>query len=141
MYPAIKIAKYVVAKCVRDASPISNLQLQKILYFVQREYVRQTGDPLFSDKIEAWQFGPVVKDVYYTYSVFGGSPIRFVDESIFLDSQVTSIIDPIIEEKRALDPWTLVDLTHRPGGAWNQIFRNGAGNREEIPLSLIKSEG
>lgn len=141
MYPAMKIAKYIVAKCVRDASPISNLQLQKILYYVQREYVRQTGDPLFSDKIEAWQFGPVVRDVYFTFSVFGGSAIRFCDDDVSLEKSITAIIDPVIEEKRALDPWTLVDLTHRPGGAWDQIFRNGAGNREEIPLSLIKSEG
>lgn len=141
MYPAITIAKYIVAKCARDEIPISNLQLQKILYYVQREYVRKTGEGLFSDKIEAWQFGPVVRDVYYTYSIFGGSPIRFFDESISLDGDVTAIIDPIIEEKRVLDPWALVDDTHKTGGAWDQIYKNGNGNREEIPLDLIRDAG
>lgn len=141
MYPAINIAKYIIAKCVREEMPISNLQLQKILYYVQREYFRRTGGPLFFDKIEAWQFGPVVRDVYFTFSVFGGSTIKLCDENISLEKDVTDIIDPIIEEKRALDPWSLVEDTHKPGGAWDQIYQNGAGNREEIPLPLIKSVG
>lgn len=36
MYRAIDIAKYVVTKCVRDSHPISNLRLQEILYYLQK---------------------------------------------------------------------------------------------------------
>ena len=141
MYRAIEIAKYTVAKCVRDGKPISNLQLQKILYYIQRAYVRTTGDGLFPDKIEAWQFGPVVPDVYYTYAVFGGSSIPLFGESSSLDDNTTTIIDPVIEEKRELDPWSLVEDTHKPDGAWDQIYQNGTGNRKEIPLALIRTAG
>lgn len=141
MHPAITIAKYVVAKCARDTTPISNLQLQKILYYIQRDYVRKTGRGLFGDKIEAWQFGPVVRDVYYTYSVFGGSPIRCFDDSVYLEDSIMAMIDPIIEEKRAMDPWLLVEDTHKPGGAWNQIYQNGNGYRNEIPMDLIRTAG
>ena len=43
MYKAIDLSKYIVSKCVRDNIPISNLQLQKILYYIQREFLNQIG--------------------------------------------------------------------------------------------------
>ena len=33
MYPVLELAKYIVVKCINDRHPISNLQLQKILYY------------------------------------------------------------------------------------------------------------
>ena len=66
MYKAIDVAKYIVNKCIDDGYPISNLQLQKILYFIQRYYL-QKDDQLFDDDFEAWQFGPVIPAVYYKF--------------------------------------------------------------------------
>ena len=51
-YSAITIANYIINKCTEDQQPISNLQLQKILYYVQRDSLRQ-GTPAFDDIIEA----------------------------------------------------------------------------------------
>ena len=59
---ALDVAKYMVTKCVQDKCPISNLQVQKILYFIQKDFL-QNGSEAFSDDIEAWQFGPVVPEV------------------------------------------------------------------------------
>lgn len=142
IYHANDIANYIISKCENDGAPISNLQLQKILYYVQREYVKITGNRLFLDKIEAWQFGPVIPDVYYTYAVFGGTPIRSSDGNCnSIDTSATEIIDPIIEKKRELNPWALVEDTHKPGGAWDLTYQNGSGNRQEIPLELIRTKG
>lgn len=66
MYNAIDLSKYIVSKCVTDGHPISNLQLQKILYYIQKDFL-QRDEVAFSDNIEAWQFGPVVPNVYYHY--------------------------------------------------------------------------
>lgn len=140
MYRAIDVAKYIVTKCVQDSHPISNLQLQKILYYVQKEYIDK-GDLLFSDRIEAWQFGPVVRDVYYKFCGFGAKTIVFVYEDIFIDENDKNNIDPIIENKRDKDPWELVEETHRDGGAWAQVYQNGSGNRKEIPVELIRKAG
>lgn len=40
MYSALNMAKYIIDKCTKDRYPISNLQLQKILYYVQREFLQ-----------------------------------------------------------------------------------------------------
>ena len=62
MYTAINLSKYIVFKCIEDGHPISNLQLQKILYYIQKDFLCR-DDLAFSDDIEAWQFGPVVPNV------------------------------------------------------------------------------
>lgn len=67
MYSALNIAKYIIDKCTRERYPVSNLQLQKILYYIQREFL-QLGTKAFSEEIEAWQFGPVVPAVYRQYA-------------------------------------------------------------------------
>lgn len=69
MGDVLTLAKYIVTKCVRDCCPISNLQLQKILYFIQVDALKTTGEPAFLNNIEAWQFGPVVPEVYYYFVV------------------------------------------------------------------------
>lgn len=71
MSSALTVAKYIVNRCVKSGTPISNLQLQKILYFVQMAFLKKLDNPCFSDDIEAWQFGPVVPVVYYHFCGFG----------------------------------------------------------------------
>lgn len=142
MYKALDLAKYIVAKCIDDRCPISNLQLQKILYYIQKEFLIKTDTPAFGDAIEAWQFGPVVPNVYYDYCSFGSMPISWaIYESELNSYDDEKIIDTIIEQKRSLHPWNLVADTHKPNGAWDQIYKNGVGNHEEIPIELIKSAG
>ena len=41
MYKATELAKYIVTKCTNEDQPITNLQLQKILYYIQKEFLKQ----------------------------------------------------------------------------------------------------
>ena len=70
MYNAVDIARYVIERCSRQNKTISNLKLQKILYFIQAEFLIAKHQPCFAEKIQAWDFGPVVPEVYYTYSMY-----------------------------------------------------------------------
>ena len=140
MYNAIDISKYIVSKCVTDGQPISNLQLQKILYYIQKDFL-QRGELAFSDDIEAWQFGPVVPNVYYHYCGFGAMPISISKATFSVAPSDVIFIDKIIEEKRKLNPWDMVAETHKDGGAWAEIYKNGLGNHQIIPTKLIKAVG
>ena len=141
MYSAVDLSKYIVDKCTSDGKPISNLQLQKILYYIQREFLKN-GSQAFQNSIEAWQFGPVVPNSYYNFCGFGSMPISInYENTISLCEKDAEIVNGIIEEKRDLDPWQLVNDTHKADGAWARIYDNGAGNHKEIPTSLIKEVG
>lgn len=138
-YTALDIAKYVINKCTTEQHAISNLQLQKILYYIQRTFL-QNDSIAFEDDFEAWKFGPVIPAVYNKYCSFGGMPIR-LEYSTNLENSFRSIIDPIVVSKRNLNPWIMVDDTHRPGMAWDYVYKGGLGSYQEIPKLLIKTKG
>ena len=142
MYSALEIAKYIVLKCIEDKQPISNLQLQKILYYIQKHFLNKKNEPAFSDDIEAWQFGPVVPNVYYHFCAFGSMSIIFYLGTLLkeISDDDKSIIDSIVEKKREINVWDLVNDTHKPNGAWAKIYKNGDGNHHVIPTDLIKKE-
>ena len=52
-----------------------------------------------------------------------------------------SRIDPIVEIKRSLNPWDMVEDTHMDGKAWAEIYNNGLGNHRIIPKDLIRRKG
>lgn len=137
MYTAVDLSKYIVNKCIADSHPISNLQLQKILYYIQVEFLRR-GQPAFRDPIEAWQFGPVVPNAYYYFCGFGAMRITECYNGAAQPlGEDKNIIDEIVLEKSAMNPWQVVADTHKPGGAWDRIYRDGEGNHQIIPLAII----
>lgn len=140
-YNALDLAKYIVSKCFLEGWPISNLQLQKILYFIQKDFL-QRNDMAFADEIQAWQFGPVVPGVYYRFCGFGALPIANVYEDCqdVVNENDKEYTTPIIREKRKMSPWALVEETHIPGGAWDRVYQNGKGENNPIPLDYIIAE-
>ena len=73
MYKALDIARYIIERCREKNRTVSNLKLQKILYFVQAEFLVTKNQPCFGETIEAWDFGPVVPEVYYEYRMYGSA--------------------------------------------------------------------
>lgn len=141
VYRAVDIADYVVSRCI-DTSPISNLQLNKILYFIQRDFLQRTPDGLFREDFEAWQFGPVVPEVYYRYCGFGGAFILGRPQTVIkLDKNEERKVLEIVDSKSRLMPWELVKDTHKEGHAWDLIYKNGSGAHRVIPKYLIKVNG
>ena len=55
MYSVLDVARYVIARSNR-AGAISNLKLQKVLYFIQAEFLVVQNTPCFAEQIEAWDF-------------------------------------------------------------------------------------
>lgn len=137
LYNAMSVADYIINKCYEEDKPVSNLQLQKILYFTWIDYFKQTRKTLFWDTFCAWQFGPVIPDVYYEYCVYGGRPINIKCETeIIKEDEI--ILDNIIFQYIDVPVNILVNKTHTKGSAWDMVFQGGKGNRKVIPFSLIK---
>lgn len=100
-YKAIDIAKYVVSKCTKDGKPITNLQLQRILFLCQEKSLRQRQVSLFSDEIEMWEIGSVIVDVYYSFC--GSGTMTIIGEyfpSVKISKRDKKFVDKIVEENR-----------------------------------------
>ncbi len=90
IYTASHIAKWFLAynrsmMQDSDADTISNLKLQKLLYYAQGIFLAINDEPLFEEPILAWAHGPVVESVYHEYKAYGSSGIEF-DEDFNFDS-------------------------------------------------------
>lgn len=83
-YSALDISEYIIYYIQSSGGIISPLKLQKILYFVQADFLVSTGKPCFSDEIFAYDYGPVIPSVYQKYKIYGGEfiPCRYSDSFI-----------------------------------------------------------
>ena len=68
-------AAFLIVYSAKQSCPISNLKLQKLLYFAQCYALISENRKLFDEPIEAWAFGPVVPDVYILYKQYGEASI------------------------------------------------------------------
>ena len=113
MYNALDVAKYIITYCKKNQKPISNLKLQKLLYFVQAQFLVSENHACFNNRIEAWDLGPVVPDVYHQFKVYGSNPIILWKDGHFgISTHDRNIIDSIVDDCNQYTASQLVDLTH-----------------------------
>lgn len=137
-HTANDVAKYIISRCTKRNKAISNLQLQKVLYYVQATFLIQRMSALFMDDIEAWQFGPVVRSVYREYCGYGAAAIyeRKEPDVAFSDDE-KKLIDQVVDNKLNERPWDLVKETHAKGKPWDLVYQGGIGKMQIIPKEVI----
>lgn len=135
MFSARNVAIYIINWCLDHNVPITNLKLQKLLYFVQGEYSRVKGIRLIADDFYAWQLGPVVPNVYAEYSIFSSSTLPSQKQSISFDQEDRCVIDAILQKYARYTTWNLVELSHQqdPWKYQHEIF----GDKALIPFESI----
>ena len=115
----------------------TNMRVNKLLYFAQGWHLARYGKPLFDAAIEAWQYGPVVPEVYDRYKVFGAHGIAVAgapDESAFTSDEYALLLD-VATEYDNLSTGALMRMTHEAGSPWSMVSQQ---EREQIPLQSIK---
>src|SRR5690625_479323 len=91
MYRAIQIANYVIKTALERGKDITNIHLQKILYYLLASELVHTGSPLFDESIEKWRLGPVIPEVYHEYKEYGSQPITEIATEIIFDDETFGI--------------------------------------------------
>ena len=137
-YSATDIARRIVQLSIQDELWISNLKLQKILYFAWMDYYRdKKGARLFDDTFQAWKYGPVVPDVYYEYWLNVARLIFLTKApSVTIDEDTSEFLRKELHEYHKYTAGKLVDMAHRDGSPWKQTYVEG--RKEEIPFPLIE---
>lgn len=114
MYSAFDIAKYFLIMSDDDSGELlSNLKLQKLLYYAQGAYLALKGEPLFSEKILAWIHGPVVAQVYYEYQNYKNQGIPAPISPPEIDEETQEILNEVFTVYGQFSAWKLRDMTHR----------------------------
>jgi len=106
---------------------MTNMKLNKLLYYAQGAFLARTGKPLFENQIEAWPLGPVVTDIYHKYKVCGKNPISSdedVNHAAFTEEEFETLLD-VMREYGKYTGSTLVSLSHLPGTPWRNTQEKG----------------
>lgn len=133
MVPASDVAKYFLSKCDEESGDtISNLKLQKLLYYAQGFHLALTnGQPLFQERIEAWRHGPVAPRVYAQYARHRGNSIPIPEgfDPATIPADVREILDEVYEVYGQYSAWRLREMTHEEA-PWQDAWDPDSGSEE-----------
>lgn len=137
MYDALTIARYIVNYSNDKDYGVTNLKLQKLLYFVQAAFLSVYDEKCFKEDIEAWKFGPVVNKVYHEFKQYGNRLIptitEYSDVNYYVNGKLTpfddsvisnehkAIINQIIDFFSEYSASMLVEITHAQG-PWRKVY-------------------
>lgn len=124
----------ICALIINMRSDITNLVLQKLLYFIQAHSLLTNRVPAFDNRMEAWMYGPVVPEVYDNFKR-NQDYYRNI-EFINLDPNIRRSVEAVVNNLADLNPYYLVDKTHEYT-PWIQAWDNGLGNGEITPAAIL----
>lgn len=135
-YNIYEIANLVLrlATTTYGSEPITNMKLQKLLYYEQGYHLAYFGTPLFDEEIEAWQYGPVVPAVYEKYKVFHDKPIMPEDGEVSISGEHYELFYNVFQFFNKFSAFGLMEKTHNEE-PWLKTYEQGAYNI--IPKDLI----
>lgn len=130
--PVQALVNTLLKRAFDERVTITPMKLQKLIYFIYREYLQQTGRPLISEKFECWQYGPVLSGLYTEFRSFGAQPItKFAKNAnggasflnLDMDYDIKQSFETIWEKYKYRTGIELSEITHRPNSAWYKAFQ------------------
>ena len=133
----------VAAKTLCEISDwsLSNVRLQKILYFAHRRFLGETGRPLVKGPFMRYPYGPVIEEIHRHVKKYGKYAISEeafgVHRALEVGTNQYEVMRKEYEERKEQYASSLITESHIPGGAWDRCSDE---NRREIPNDYIREE-
>ena len=127
MYSAESVANAFLDLARHDGKFLTNMQLQKLVYIAHGYCLAKLRQPLFHNNIHAFEWGPVIPNLYKTLRQYGAGEVKdyiLINEPpISEDSQEMEIIKEVWQDYGELSGLELSALTHRTGTPWSETWR------------------
>jgi len=138
-YDARQIANWFLRRAQSDGRDMSIMSLLKLAYIAHGWNLEMRDEPLFPNRIEAWQYGPVIPDVYSAFRPQGVTPTKPDPRyAVDVDPETQQFLEQIYNIYGAMTPFRLSEITHEPGGPWESATKMG-GWYAPIPNDLIQA--
>ena len=137
MYKPQDIANWFINRGIEDANPLSQAEVQKLVYFAHAWYLAFKENPLIDESFEAWAYGPVIPGLYQELKHYGRQAISRSVDPVDLDPDTEAILEEGWSKYGHLGASKLIGLTHKIGDPWDSVYEGGVMGIE-IPDDLIK---
>lgn len=126
------VANAVLERAEARGNAVTNLDVQKIVYFLHGHFLRLHHKPLVTGEFEAWPYGPVHRVLYDAFKTYNDTPIegratafdpiRRVSKPLPLldDPDVTALLDKVLDFYLDIPTYLLVQITHASGTPWTR---------------------
>lgn len=114
MLSAMKVADFFIEIAQNENEEfMTPLRLQKLLYFAQGWSLARYNRPLFAERVESRPLGPVVREVYNKYAIYGKRPITQPESQLddLSDDDLSLLLD-VYREYGRFTASALVDMSH-----------------------------
>ena len=133
---SFSIANFFIELANNTGSFVSNLKLQKLVYYSQAWHLALHDKPLFEEDFEAWIHGPVIPNLYHHYKHFGWKPIE-EDVKVNLPPAILDYLKEVADEYFVCDAYELEQMTHLEA-PW-QKARAGLAPYEPSTAIILKN--
>lgn len=129
-----KIASYICDRYRKEfGQQIDEMKLHKLLYFMQKECLVQTNEPMFPEALHAWKYGPVMPSIRLLYKEDRLHDMPSSEEI----AQYQPVFDEVFRRLAGSSSMTLVSIAHGEQ-SWKRV-RVGYGKYESSDV-LMKLE-
>jgi uncharacterized phage-associated protein len=151
-YSAKAIANLLIDIAAILGKRLDQMKLQKLVYIMHGWNLAINDEPLINSRIEAWQYGPLIPELYSEFSVYGRNPITKPVVEYSLDNDLNLIankIEILADDNRTrelaenifqiyghLSGPQLSNLTHQTDTPWEKAFN--ISRKSEISDDCIK---
>ena len=141
MHSARKVANYFLDKAEERGEGLSPMKVIKIVYIAHGFMLANRDTGLIADVVEAWEYGPVIADLYHALKRYGNDPIPIrLEERIasydFNDDEKT-VMDKVFDHYGKFSGGDLSGLTHQEGTPWDKVWKE-FGKNAIIPDKLTR---
>lgn len=125
MHSSIKVANFFLEKAQKEKKDLTPLQLMKLVYLAHGWMLGAYGRHLIREPIEAWQYGPVIPELYQKIKKFRSSPVFFPIEETdsHFDKEEINLLDQIYKEYADWSGIQLSALTHIQDSPWDIVWK------------------
>lgn len=136
-YDVRDVANFTLDHAAKRSLQISNLALQKLLYFEHGWFYSVYEQPLIKNKFEAWQYGPVQRVIYEQFKSYGDRPLLTARASYIEPQSGANIYRPpnihadhadfiirVLEKYEHYTAGQLVRESHVEDGPWEYVWQH-----------------
>lgn len=128
---ALDLANHIIVLSQKHNHAVTNLRVQKILYYVQGYFFKEFGREAFYDDIYCWQYGPVVPQVYFKYNRSGYDALKAEKLHLPATRQEEELIEKVVRQCNDLSTSALVQKTHDES-PWKSTMQGEVINKSKI---------
>jgi uncharacterized phage-associated protein len=145
MYSPFSIARAFLERAENEGKRLTPMALMKLTYLAHGWHLGLTSEPLSYEKPEAWQYGPVFRNLYHSLKQHGSSPIPAEEAREFSripkdDEYAHALIDQVWDRYKSFNGIQLSALTHQEDSPWYKTWHEFGGKLrkgKEIDNELI----